>query len=262
MSFRALVVRAAGTNCDGETVAALEDAGAAVDRLHVNHIAGSPQLLDDYQMLVFPGGFTFGDDVASGAVLAHTVRQRLMEPVQRFVESGRRVLGVCNGFQALVRLGLLPGNDNGRASLLPNLSGRFEDRWVRLRAGAGAAPWLEPGQEYLIPVAHAEGRFQFFGADGAACDFPEQRIAVQYVGDSTPTPYPQNPNGSQQDIAGITNEAGNVLGLMPHPERFLAPVQHPHWTRFRGADGAPPREQDLPVPLGVELYRRAVRTAL
>lgn len=261
MSFRALVVRAAGTNCDGETVAALEAAGAGVDRLHVNHIASQPGTLDDYQMLVFPGGFTFGDDVASAAVLAHTVRHRLMEPVQEFVASGRRVLGVCNGFQALVRLGLLPG-DTGRASLLPNLSGRFEDRWVRLRAGAGAAPWLEPGREYLIPVAHAEGRFQFFGEDGSCRDFPEARIAAQYVGDDTPAQYPANPNGSQQDIAGITNAAGNVLGLMPHPERFLAPVQHPHWTRFRKADGSAPTEADLPVPLGVEMYRRAVQTPL
>lgn len=260
MTFRAAIVRAAGTNCDGETEAALIAAGAEVDRIHVNRLADQPELLGRYQLLVLAGGFTFGDDVASGAVFAYTLQQRLQEPLHSFVRSGRRVLGVCNGFQVLVRLGLLPGNGE-RASLLPNLSGRFEDRWVRLRAGETPGPWFEPGAEYLIPVAHAEGRFEYLPRDPQAA-FPESQIAIRYLGATDPAEYPDNPNGSHGDIAGVTNREGNVLGLMPHPERFIVPVHHPAWTRHRRADGSPPREQDLPVPLGLDMYRRAVETPL
>lgn len=261
MTFRAMILRAAGTNCDGETEAALVAAGAEVDRVHVNRLAESPTLLGRYQMVVLAGGFTFGDDVGSGAVFAYTLTQRLLPQLESFVASGRRVLGVCNGFQVLVRLGLLPG-DGGRASLLPNASGRFEDRWVRLRAGASPGPWFEPGADYYIPVAHAEGRFCYFSSEGEAATFPEERIAVRYVGSSSPAEYPDNPNGSLQGIAGIVNRAGNVLGLMPHPERFFRTEHHPHWTRYRRSDGSPPDEADLPVPLGLDLYRRAVRTPL
>ncbi|MGE3164337.1 MAG: phosphoribosylformylglycinamidine synthase subunit PurQ [Planctomycetota bacterium] len=261
MTFRAMILRAAGTNCDGETEAALVAAGAAVDRVHVNRLAESPSILGRYHLLVFAGGFTFGDDVGSGAVFAYTLRERLLPQLEGFVASGRRVLGVCNGFQVLVRLGLLPG-DGGRASLLPNASGRFEDRWVRLRAGQSPGPWFEPGAEYLIPVAHAEGRFAYFSRDGHPQDFPEARIAVSYLGAAKPAEYPDNPNGSRQGIAGITNREGNVLGLMPHPERFVRPEHHPFWMRYRRQDGSPPTEAELPVPLGLDLYRRAVTTPL
>ena len=256
MTFRALVLRAAGTNCDGETVAALCAAGAEVDRIHVNRLRREPTLLEQYRLLVIPGGFTFGDDVASAAVLAYTLKQRLLTELEAFVEAGRWVLGICNGFQALVRLGLLPGGE-GRAALLPNRSGLFEDRWVRLRAGDTPGPWLAPGAEYLVPVAHREGRFEWFPAREGA-PFPAGQIALSYRGDSEPTPYPANPNGSCCDIAGITNAAGNVLGLMPHPERFISPCHHPFWTRHRRPDGSPPREEDLPVPLGLDLFRRIV----
>lgn len=259
MTFRSIILRAAGTNCDGETEAALLAAGSEVDRVHVNSLAEDPSLLGRYQLLVLAGGFTFGDDVASGAVFAHTLEQRLREPLESFVASGRRVLGVCNGFQILVRMGLLPGS-GGRASLLTNASGKFEDRWVRVRAGSSPGPWLEPGREYFMPVAHAEGRFEYFS--DSAEPFPESQVALRYMGANGSVDYPANPNGSHSDIAGITNEAGNVLGLMPHPERFYLPQHHPHWMRYRQSDGSPPAESDLPVPLGLDLYRRAVHEAL
>lgn len=258
MTFRAMIVRAAGTNCDRETESALTLAGATVERVHVNRLSNEPHQLDGVQLLVIPGGFTFGDDVASGAVLSYTMERRLRDALDRFVDSGRWVLGICNGFQTLVRLGYLPG-PGGRAALCWNLSGKFEDRWVRLRAGDAPGPWFEPGREYFVPVAHAEGRFEWF-PDEEGTPFPASQIAVQYIGDDDgPAGYPDNPNGSIDDIAGVTNPAGNVMGLMPHPERFVRPTHHPFWTRFR-QNGAPPTEEDLPVPLGLDLFRRLVRT--
>ncbi len=257
MTFRAVVLRAAGTNCDGETVAALEAAGARAERVHVNRLLGDASILDDIELLVFPGGFTFGDDISAAAVLAFTLKKQLLPQLNAFVDSGRLVLGICNGFQVLVRLGLLPGR-SGHVGLLPNHSGRFENRWVRMRSGSTPGPWLEPDVDYFFPVAHAEGRLEWFPAESGA-PFPEAQIALRYVGDETPVRYPENPNGSFLDIAGITNSVGNVLGLMPHPERFIRPVHHPAWTRFRRPDGSPPRESDLPVPLGLALFRRVVQ---
>lgn len=255
---RAIVLRAAGTNCDRETVRALEMAGAEVERVHVNRLTEEPALLDEAGILALAGGFTFGDDVASGAVLAHILERRLSDAVHRFVDSGRLVVGVCNGFQILVRLGILPGAE-GRGALLGNHSGRFEDRWVRLQAGPRSTPWFEAGTEFFVPVAHAEGRFCWFPAEEGA-EFPADQVAFRYrarVGDG-PAHYPDDPNGSHGSIAGVTNRAGNVLGMMPHPERFLVPEHHPQWMRYRTSDGAPPAEEDLPVPLGLEIYRRAV----
>ncbi|MFQ5653578.1 MAG: phosphoribosylformylglycinamidine synthase I [Planctomycetota bacterium] len=264
MNARALVLRAAGTNCDEETAHALTLAGARAELLHVNRLVAEPQLLDRFQLLALPGGFTFGDDVASGAVLAHILEERLEEAIARFVERGRLVIGICNGFQILVRIGILPGS-RGRGALLKNLSARFEDRWVRLRAGPAPGPWLEPGREYHLPVAHAEGRFEWF-PDEPGEALPEVQVALRYraTGDGEnatgAVPYPANPNGSHEDIAGITNPRGNVLGLMPHPERFLSPLHHPSWSRYRRPDGSAPRERDLPEPLGLDLLRRAVRS--
>lgn len=258
---RAMVLRAAGTNCDRETVRALELAGATVERVHVNRLAESPELLDEVGLLALAGGFTFGDDVASGAVLAHILERRLSDAIERFVEGGKLLVGVCNGFQILVRLGILPGGD-GRAALLGNHSGKFEDRWVRLATGSRATPWFEAHREFFVPVAHAEGRFAWFPSEEGA-PFPADQVAFRYLPrkeDAGPAGYPDNPNGSFDDIAGITNAAGNVLGLMPHPERFLVPEHHPSWMRHRRPDGSPPEESDLPVPLGLEIYRRAVRS--
>ncbi len=252
----AVVLRSAGTNCDRETVRALELAGARVESIHVNRLAAEPERLAEAAMLAIPGGFTFGDDVASGAVLAHIIDRKLRAPLERFIADGKLVIGICNGFQILVRLGILPDGP-GRAALLPNHSGRFEDRWVRLRSGPRPTPWFDAETEYFVPVAHAEGRFAWF-PEGEDVPFPSDQVAFRYQGDDDPPRYPANPNGSFEAIAGVTNPAGNVLGLMPHPERFLVPEHHPAWMRYRRADGSPPEESDLPVPLGLEIYRRAV----
>ena len=252
----ALVLRSAGTNCDRETVHALELAGARVESIHVNALSKDPGILEEAGLLAIPGGFTFGDDVASGAVLAHIIEQRLRSMLEQFVDQGGLVIGICNGFQVLVRLGLLPGQD-GRGALLWNHSGRFEDRWVHLEAGQAQRPWFAPGQKYFIPVAHAEGRFEWF-PDRPGESFPSRQVAFRYRNaDGGDPEYPDNPNGSHHNIAGILSLDGNVLGMMPHPERFVRPEHHPFWMRLR-ADGKIPQEGDLPVPLGLEIFRCAI----
>lgn len=252
------MLRAAGTNCDRETVAALELAGADASDLHINALARLPELLDGVGLVVFPGGFTFGDDVASGAVLAYTIECRLKDRLQEFVAGGGLMLGICNGFQVLVRLGFLPGGNDGEGALLGNRSGRFEDRWVYLKSGSEETPWFECNTTYRMPVAHAEGRFAWF-PDVQGASFPSQQIAFQYCdlsgGDCD---YPDDPNGSFGRIAGVLSPDGNILGMMPHPERFVRPQHHPSWMRLAGA-GRIPREEDLPQPLGLDIFRRAVR---
>ncbi len=228
-----LVLRTAGTNCDAEAVRAFEMAGGAARTVHLGALAERPALLDEAAILCFPGGFTYGDDVASGAVFATILRARLMEPLRRCVERGALVLGICNGFQILVRAGLLPALDGetapGQATLGFNDSARFECRWVVLEGGSLRTPWIRRGDRIACPVAHAEGKF--VPRDGGV----ERRlaegdqVAVRYAMPQgvAPGTYPHNPNGSAGDIAGVCDPTGRVLGLMPHPERNILPWHHP-----------------------------------
>ncbi len=248
-NVRALVLRSAGTNCDGETVRALELAGAQTTLLHLNQLARDPAPLFEQQLLVIPGGFSYGDYVAAGRVFGLELRTRLFEPLQRFVAEGGFVLGICNGFQILVELGLfLPDAPARTIALTDNASNRFECRWVTMRSEASAVTHLVPGELMPVPVAHGEGRFVV--RDGVVGDrgvlaelFARGQVALTYVdparpenspaGPATPAvPYPLNPNGSIANIAGLSDPTGRVLGLMPHPERNLAPWNHPRWTRL------------------------------
>ena len=239
---RALVLRAPGTNCDRETVLALELAGARVESVHLERLLAGAHALDDFGLVVLPGGFSFGDHLGAGALWAHRL-EALGEPLTRFVEDGRPVLGICNGFQALLKLGLLEGG-----SLAPNASGRFECRWVWLRrAGRNQSPLLDGIERIALPVAHGEGRF--IARDEATLSGLEERgeVALVYRGENgEPAGYPANPNSSQGDIAALTNTAGNVLGLMPHPERNVMPGQAPAGR----PDGA-----------GLAIFTNAVRMA-
>ncbi len=260
---RVLVLRTAGTNCDGETVRAFQAAGASVDLVHLNELARDPARLADPHILALPGGFSYGDYIAAGRVLGIELRHRLQDPLLRFVEDGGRVIGICNGFQALVELGLLDGAElvpgRRRFALTDNASNRFECRWVTLREQDCAADWLEPGALLPVPVAHAEGRF-VVRDPGVLEELRERRqIALTYFDPEQPShpstteplPYPWNPNGSVANIAGICDPSGRILGLMPHPERNLAAWNHPQWTRL-----APRAEGE-----GLSFYRRMVRAA-
>ena len=234
---RALVLRAAGTNCDRETQYALEQAGFAADRVHVFRLTENPALLREYQFLVIPGGFSYGDDVATGKILANQMLHRLAEPLNEFLAAGKLALGICNGFQVMIKAGMLPRGRvepsiaNRDATLAWNDSGRFEDRWVHLRADSAKCVFLQAGQVIALPIAHGEGKF--VPRDQGVLDNLRQgnQIAFRYVDASgSPGPYPVNPNGSLDDVAGICDPTGRALGLMPHPERFVEITQHPRWT--------------------------------
>lgn len=249
---RALILRAPGANCDVEAQFAFHRAGAVAERVHINRLREQPNLLLRYQILVIPGGFTYGDDVAAGKILGNQLRHFLAEALQRFRDADRLILGICNGFQALLKAGLLipPDEDGPLATLTNNPAGKFEDRWVHLRVAPGRCPFLKGYRSIHVPIAHGEGRF--------VCRAPwilqglEQagQVVLHYAdAEGRPGPYPVNPNGSQGDVAGLCDASGRVLGLMPHPERHVLPTQHPQWSRLGLA----------PEGDGLRLFRNAVQ---
>jgi len=232
---RALVLRAAGTNCDNETVFAFQRAGAHARKCHINELVASRVLLSEFNILAIPGGFSYWDDIAAGRVLANELRAYLLDDIQALVERGGLVVGICNGFQVLVKMGLLPGLDSSRrqqATLATNDSNRFEDRWVHLAAYGGRTPFVTEDGLLEMPVAHGEGKF--VTADSDVLDQVEGRrlVVFRYANPDGSSPgYPANPNGSTNHIAGICDPSGRILGLMPHPERHVLGTQHPRWTR-------------------------------
>jgi phosphoribosylformylglycinamidine synthase len=214
----------------------------------MNQLIGEERRLRDYRMLVLPGGFSYGDDLGAGKLWAAGLRSRLADALGDFIESGRPVLGICNGFQALVKAGLLPEDGagapaRGAATLTRNDSGRFECRWVYLRPQADSPCVFTSGLDEPIfcPVAHGEGKFVTRDVDVLAALESSGQAALRYAAPSgAAMGYPWNPNGSQGDIAGICNRRGNVLGLMPHPENHLIPEQHPLYHRgVQGMTGLP-----------------------
>lgn len=226
---KVLVLHAPGTNRDGDLATAVRIAGGDPVIYPLGRLKSDSLPLDRYAMLALPGGFSYGDALGAGRLWALEIASTFEDAVAHFVDSGKPVIGICNGFQALVKAGVLTGP--APITLTFNASGRFECRWVRLLPNPeNGSPWLRELPEIECPVAHGEGRFLV--REGEV--FPEDRIALQYAstgGEAAGGKYPANPNGSLQDIAGITNEAGNVLGLMPHPEDHIYPWQHPTWTR-------------------------------
>jgi len=236
---KAIVLRAAGINCDMETENALELAGAKAQRMHINRMIEDKSALDKFQIIVFPGGFSYGDDVAAGKILANQVVHHLYKPVQKFIDAGKLVLGICNGFQVLVKAGILPGNGQGggqdTVTITYNDSNKFEDRWVYLSPQTENCIFIEPGRQIYLPIAHAEGKVVTKDEAALKTLKSEGYIAFKYVDENGEEgPYPVNPNGSVDSIAGLTDTTGRIMGLMPHPERHVRPTQHPHWTRLKG----------------------------
>jgi phosphoribosylformylglycinamidine synthase len=280
MAPKALILRAPGINRDEDAAAAIELAGGRPERIHINRVVEGAARLADYALLIIPGGFSYGDHLGAGKLLAVDLAHRLSEALAAFVADGRPVIGICNGFQVLVKAGILPGDDNRRwtiddkgdelssivhrpssATLTDNVSGRFECRWVQLAADPGSRCAFTQGidRPIEVPVAHGEGRF--VARDPATLQALRAggQVALRYVAadgggiltDGRAVAYPDNPNGSDDAIAGVCNPAGNVLGLMPHPEDAILPHQHPRWTR------EPWRMEGD----GLALFRNAVRYA-
>lgn len=263
---RALIITGFGINCEEETAAAWRLAGAEADVVHLNAVLHARRSIHDYDVITLPGGFSFGDDLGSGKVLSNKIRYRrlpggrtLLAELERFLGDGKHVLGICNGFQTLVKLGLLPdlaGERTQEATLTTNRSGRFEDRWCVCAVNPRSqSPFLAGLVRLELPVRHAEGRL-VFGESSLAARVREQALdALWYVGeDGRPTEaYPANPNGSALAAAALVDPSGQVLGMMPHPEAALSHLNHPDW-HARARDGAPDRPGD-----GLALFQNLVR---
>lgn len=242
---RVLILRAPGTNCDQETAYAFQRAGAKTELVHINRLLENPRLPNEFQILCLPGGFSYGDDIAAGRILANQIRHHLQETLHEFKAAEKLILGICNGFQILLKSGLLLDDMDAvpPATLTWNDSGKFEDRWVQLVSDQDKCVFLQGVESMYLPVAHAEGKF--------VCSDPNVmqqleragQVALRYTneprtdatggsGTGDVVPYPFNPNGSQGNLAGVCDASGRVFGLMPHPERHIDHTHHPRWTRM------------------------------
>ncbi len=239
---RVMVLRTAGTNCDRETAFAFEAAGASSELVHINELARGEKDLSSYQILAIPGGFSYGDDIASGKILANELKFQLEGDIQRFIRDGKLIIGICNGFQILVKAGLLPnlaGNfQTIEATLTLNDSAKFEDRWVYLKKGKTRCVWTEGIDKIItLPVAHGEGKFIPKDNETLRSLRRDGLIVFEYVDETGDKKgYPYNPNGSVENIAGLCDRTGRVFGLMPHPERHVSYLQNPRWTRSSRRD--------------------------
>ncbi len=254
-----LIVRAPGTNCDQETAYAFEQAGGRTEVLHINRLLENPALFGQFQILCIPGGFSYGDDVGAGRILANQIQHHLSGHLAEFKAAEKLILGICNGFQVLLKSGILlePEPGTGPAATLTwNDSGRYEDRWVRLGVDGAQSVFLAGVDSMYLPIAHAEGRFvprddAVQGRLASAGQFALRYRPLANGADApldAALPFPDNPNGSVLNVAGVCDPTGRVMGLMPHPERHIDRTQHPRWTRGEGGE----------VGDGLKLFQNAV----
>lgn len=263
--IKALVLTGYGLNCDVETAFALELAGAVADCVHINSIIDGSVNLADYKIMVFVGGFSWGDDHGAGVVQAVRMKHNTGDRILKFIEDGNLVLGICNGFQTIVNLGLLPGFDNDyknrSVALTYNDCGNFRDDWVTLKINPNSPCVFTKGLTRIeLPIRHGEGKF-VAGKDILNRLVDNQQMVCQYAlpdGVLADNVFPFNPNGSVADIAGICDPSGRVFGLMPHPEAFNHFTNNPHWTllkeQIRRKEILP---DDLPVT-GIRIFQNAV----
>jgi len=248
MKPNVLILRAPGTNCDLETAYAFEQAGATTERIHVNRILENTSILDNFQIMCFPGGFSFGDNIAAGRVMATKIRVNLFDTIQNFREAGKLILGICNGFQILIKSGILiPDDEQGaRVTLTRNKSGVFTDRWTHLEVKSDKCVFLKDLDKIYLPIAHAEGRF--IARNEAVLDELEAKgcLALRYLSED-------NANGAMRNVAGACDETGRVFGLMPHPERHIDKTHHPHWTRYQNDPDFATKVGD-----GLQIFKNAV----
>jgi len=244
---KALIISGYGTNCERETAFACGHAGAACDIVHISEILNGKTSINDYHFLNLAGGFLDGDDLGSAQVESVRIKyarikgseKSLFQEIKTFIDRGMLIMGVCNGFQALVKSGLLPGNPIGRrrVSLTFNDSAKFEDRWVRLSVNQNSPCIFTDSLEHLyVPVRHGEGKF-VYDNDETISEIEDNHMDVLHYADTNGNAtmdYPSNPNGSMHAIAGICDKSGRIFGLMPHPEAYTHRTNHPLWTRIPG----------------------------
>ncbi|MEZ6131975.1 MAG: phosphoribosylformylglycinamidine synthase subunit PurQ [Planctomycetaceae bacterium] len=271
VSPKVCVLRAPGTNCDVETAHAFQMAGGMAERVHLFRLLEDPQRLSQYQVLCIPGGFSYGDDIGAGVIFSRQLRGQLNDAMREFLAADKLVLGICNGFQVILKAGLLMRRGivettespyENQVTLTWNNSGRYTDRWVRLKVTSGNSVFFKDMDEFEVPIAHAEGRIAVTDDSVLQQLRSNDQISVCYWNDEAtslaaksgdPTSIgilsePCNPNGSTANIAGLSDVTGRVLGLMPHPERYLFATQHPQWTRLGlKGDGQ-----------GLQLFRNAI----
>jgi phosphoribosylformylglycinamidine synthase subunit PurQ / glutaminase len=253
MNVKTLILRAPGTNCHIETAVAVQRAGGTAEIMPLQILMEKPERLMDYALFVLPGGFSYGDDISAGKVFSNALLHYLEELLPKFLEKGRLVLGICNGFQVLVKCRLLPrpGAKEQKITITDNDSARFECRWVRMEINAKSPCLFTRGLEgYLdLPVAHGEGKVLWAEEEmGNRITGDHLDVFRYHVPEGAKSPFPHNPNGSLRDIAGLCDPSGQVLGLMPHPERHQYPWQHPAWTH-------PDHDQPLN---GLNLFQKAI----
>ncbi|MDY6838768.1 MAG: phosphoribosylformylglycinamidine synthase subunit PurQ [Thermodesulfobacteriota bacterium] len=266
--IRAVVLTGYGLNCDRETAYAFELAGAVAHRVHMNTLIAGEVLLSDYDILAFDGGFSWGDDHGAGVLEAVRFRSNMGEALHRFIEEGKLVIGICNGFQAIVNMGLLPGFDKDyhtrHVALTSNDCGNFRDDWVTLVGNADSPCVFTKGIASLeIPVRHGEGKL-YAPPEVIGRLTAQQQVVLQYAtpqGELAKGRFPYNPNGSVEDIAGICDPTGRIFGLMPHPEAFTHWTNHPDWTRTKAIlkrKGHPMPSGPSEPTLGIKIFKNAV----
>lgn len=259
---RALIITGYGLNCERETACAFRQAGAQADPVHLKDILSGERSLSDYHILAFIGGFSFGDHLGAGTVFANRVRRRMRDDLEQFVDAGKLIIGICNGFQTLTRIGLVPGLDGvrfePRVALAENTQGIFRDAWIEVAAESASPCVFTRGLGRLpLPIRHGEGRFVADSPETLRKLEQQNLVALRYVDPATGEPaesFPHNPNGSENAIAGICDPSGRIFGLMPHPEAYLSAYNHPHWQRQQ-IDGTLPEHG-----LGLAIFKNAVNT--
>ncbi len=258
---KVLIITGFGLNCEKETAAAFSSCGATPEQVHLNDILNGQRSLDEFHVLAFIGGFSFGDHLGAGTVFANRIKFRMRDQLQKFVADGKLVIGICNGFQTLSRLGLVPALDGHffeqQAALAHNDSGLFRDDWITLKANPASPCIFTKGIDLIrMPIRHGEGKF--VASDETIAKIEEKNlVTLRYANPdgSIAKDFPANPNGSINSIAGICDESGRIFGLMPHPEAFLSPFNDPEWTKKKIEDRLPSEGE------GKIVFRNAVSFA-
>ncbi len=261
---KTLVITGYGINCEEETASAFRISGADAKILHINDIIANRSLLDEYQIMMFPGGFSYGDDTGSGKALANRIKNNLMDEIASFIQRDTLMLGICNGFQVLVNLGVIPAvngfTGRSEAALEYNTTFRYQCRWIDVKVDSGSPSVFTRGIDTMhIPVAHGEGNF-YAGEDILSSLVKNRLITMKYVkpdGSPAAGEFPYNPNGSVMDIASVCSPNGRIMGIMPHPERGMFFTQRDDWTLLR--EEYRRRGGEIPeFSSGIEIFRNAV----